>query len=269
MTAFTLGSSGTGCYPLAKSNVTRLSHCRGTKTGNSMARILVIEDEEDLQRVLDYNLRQAGHEVLGVKRGDEGLRLAREAKPDLVLLDLMLPDISGTEICKALKDTSGTRSIPVIMLTARGEEIDRVVGFELGADDYVVKPFSVRELLLRIQAILRRGKNDAPGDEQAMIEFGRLRIDREAHRIWVDEQEVELTALEFKLLLMLYDRRNRVQTRSALLDDVWGIQADITTRTVDTHVKRLREKLEAARDYVETVRGVGYRFVGSPDEAGS
>ena len=181
----------------------------------------------------------------------------------------MLPDISGTEICKALKDTSATRSIPVIMLTVRGEEIDRVVGFELGADDYVVKPFSVRELLLRIQAILRRGKSDAPGDEQAMIEFGRLRIDREAHRIWVDEQEVELTALEFKLLLMLYDRRNRVQTRSALLDDVWGIQADITTRTVDTHVKRLREKLEAARDYVETVRGVGYRFVGSPDEAGS
>jgi two-component system phosphate regulon response regulator PhoB len=152
------------------------------------------------------------------------------------------------------------------MLTAKGEEIDRVVGFELGADDYVVKPFSVRELLLRIQAILRRGRSD---DEELepMVEFGRLKIDRGAHRIWVEGVEIELTALEFKLLVTLYDRRNRVQTRSALLDDVWGIQADITTRTVDTHVKRLREKLEAARDYVETVRGVGYRFVATPEEA--
>jgi two-component system phosphate regulon response regulator PhoB len=152
------------------------------------------------------------------------------------------------------------------MVTARGEEIDRVVGFELGADDYVVKPFSVRELLLRVQAVLRRGKSE-PMTPEALVEFGKLRIDRGAHRVWVDEQEIELTALEFRLLVTLYDRRNRVQTRSALLDDVWGIQADITTRTVDTHVKRLREKLEAARDYVETVRGVGYRFVGSPDEA--
>jgi two-component system phosphate regulon response regulator PhoB len=141
-----------------------------------------------------------------------------------------------------------------------------VVGFELGADDYVVKPFSVRELMLRIQAILRRGRNE---DEELepMVEFGRLKIDRGAHRIWVESVEIELTALEFKLLVTLYDRRNRVQTRSALLDDVWGIQADITTRTVDTHVKRLREKLEAARDYVETVRGVGYRFVATPEEA--
>jgi len=231
-----------------------------------MARILVIEDEEDLRQVLEYNLRQAGHEILAAKQGDEGLRLAREHRPDLVLLDLMLPDISGTEVCKALKDAPPTRAIPVIMLTARGEEIDRVVGFELGADDYVVKPFSVRELLLRIQAILRRGKTESR-DDSALVEFGKLRIDREAHRVWVDGVEIELTALEFKLLVMLYERRNRVQTRSALLDDVWGIQADITTRTVDTHVKRLREKLEAARDYVETVRGVGYRFVGSPDEA--
>jgi two-component system phosphate regulon response regulator PhoB len=141
------------------------------------------------------------------------------------------------------------------------------VGFELGADDYVVKPFSVRELILRIAAVLRRGRG-APEEGQRVVEFGRLRIDREAHKVWVDELEIDLTALEFKLLVTLYDRRNRVQTRTALLDDVWGIQADITTRTVDTHVKRLREKLEAARDYVETVRGVGYRFVASPAEAG-
>jgi two-component system, OmpR family, phosphate regulon response regulator PhoB len=233
-----------------------------------MARILIVEDEQDLQQVLDYNLRQSGHDVLSARRGEDGIRLARDERPDLVLLDLMLPDMSGTQVCKTLKDGQGTRSIPVVMLTARGEEIDRVVGFELGADDYVVKPFSVRELLLRINAVLRRGKSDRPGPE-LIIEFGCLRVDREAHRLWVSGVEVELTALEFKLLLTLYDRRNRVQTRAALLDDVWGIQADITTRTVDTHVKRLREKLEDARDYVETVRGVGYRFVASPDEAGT
>ncbi|HEY8945935.1 MAG TPA: response regulator [Polyangiaceae bacterium] len=231
-----------------------------------MAKILIVEDEPDLQQVLEYNLKQAGHDVLTAKLGQDGLRLAREQHPELVLLDLMLPDISGTEVCKALKESGATRQIPVLMVTARGEEIDRVVGFEIGADDYVVKPFSVRELLLRVQAVLRRGRNE-PSAPETFVEFGRLRIDRGAHRVWVQGAEVELTALEFKLLVTLYDRRNRVQTRSALLDDVWGIQADITTRTVDTHVKRLREKLEAARDYVETVRGVGYRFIGSPDEA--
>jgi two-component system phosphate regulon response regulator PhoB len=231
-----------------------------------MAKILIVEDEPDLQHVLEYNLKQAGHEPMVAKLGSEGLRIAREQHPDLVLLDLMLPDCMGTEVCKQLKEDPTMRSTAVIMLTARGEEIDRVVGFELGADDYVVKPFSVRELLLRIQAILRRGKPEAKSSEPT-VEFGRLRIDRGAHRIWVDATEVELTALEFRLLVTLYDRRNRVQTRSALLDDVWGIQADITTRTVDTHVKRLREKLEGARDYVETVRGVGYRFVATPEEA--
>jgi two-component system phosphate regulon response regulator PhoB len=230
-----------------------------------MARILVIEDEQDLRQVLEYNLKQAGHEVLVAASGQEGLRLARDERPDLVLLDLMLPDVSGTEICKALKEAPDTKRIRVAMVTARGEEIDRVVGFELGADDYIVKPFSVRELLLRIQAILRRGQS-AEQEADPSIRFGCLQIDRGAHRVWVDDQEIELTALEFKLLLTLYERRNRVQTRAVLLDDVWGIQADITTRTVDTHVKRLREKLDRARDYVETVRGVGYRFVGSPDE---
>jgi len=233
-----------------------------------MAKILVVEDERDLRQVLDYNLAQAGHEVLLAETGTEGLSLAREQRPDLILLDLMLPDLAGTEVCKSLKDTPATRSVPVVMVTAKGEEIDRVVGFELGADDYIVKPFSVRELLLRVQAILRRRQPEARPSE-ALIEFGVLKIDREAHRLWVEGTEIELTALEFKLLVTLYERRNRVQTRAALLDDVWGIQADITTRTVDTHVKRLREKLDRARDYVETVRGVGYRFVGSPGEAHS
>ena len=231
-----------------------------------MAKILVVEDEQDLLQVLEYNLKQAGHEVVSTKLGRDAVRLAREQRPDVVLLDLMLPDVAGTEVCKILKEGAQTKSIPVLMVTARGEEIDRVVGFELGADDYVVKPFSVRELLLRVQAVLRRGRLE-PLVAETLVEFGRLRIDRGAHRVWVDALEVELTALEFRLLVTLYDRRNRVQTRSALLDDVWGIQADITTRTVDTHVKRLREKLEAARDYVETVRGVGYRFVGTPEEA--
>jgi two-component system phosphate regulon response regulator PhoB len=227
-----------------------------------MARILVIEDERDLQQVLAYNLRQAGHDVTTASGGQEGLRLAREEPPDLVLLDLMLPDLPGTEVCRALKREAATQGAAVVMVTAKGEEIDRVVGFELGADDYVVKPFSVRELLLRVQAILRRSWSEQP--IAPTFEFGCLRVDREAHRVWVHNKEVELTALEFKLLTTLHDRRNRVQTRGALLSDVWGIDADITTRTVDTHVKRLREKLGDAGEYIETVRGVGYRFADAP-----
>jgi len=227
-----------------------------------MARILVIEDEADIRRVLDYNLRSAGHEVLSAEQGREGLSLVREERPDLVLLDLMLPDVSGTEVCRAIKDDPSSRAIPVIVLTARSEEIDRVVGFELGADDYVTKPFSVRELILRIRAVLRRSESRPA--EARTIEFGNLRIDRDAHRIWVDGEEVELTAIEFELLVTLYDRRNRVQSRAALLDHVWGMDTKISMRTVDAHVKRLREKMGAARDYVETVRGVGYRFAETP-----
>jgi two-component system phosphate regulon response regulator PhoB len=228
-----------------------------------MAQILVIEDERDLQQVLAYNLRQAGHQVRAAMTAQEGLRLAREERPDLILLDLMLPDLPGTEVCKTIKKDPQTKDVLVVMVTAKGEEIDRVVGFELGADDYVVKPFSVRELLLRIQAILRRSAGEAEAGQA--VTFGRLRIDRDAHRVWVSGEEVQLTALEFKLLTTLHDRKNRVQSRGALLSDVWGIEADITTRTVDTHVKRLREKLGPAGDYIETVRGVGYRFADSPE----
>ncbi len=231
-----------------------------------MATILVIEDEPDLREVLGFNLKQAGHSVLSTALGEEGLALASSDRPDLILLDLMLPDLQGTEVCKRLKSDPSTKRIPVVMLTARGEELDRVVGFEIGAEDYIVKPFSVRELLLRLQAILRRSR-PAEAESERYVEFGLLRMDRDAHRVWVGDSEIELTALEFRLLLTLYERRSRVQTRGALLDDVWGIQADITTRTVDTHVKRLREKLAEARNYIETVRGVGYRFCGSPEEA--
>jgi two-component system, OmpR family, phosphate regulon response regulator PhoB len=229
-----------------------------------VARILVIEDEQDLQKILDYNLRKAGHEVLQALRGSDGLEQGKRAHPDLILLDLMLPDLQGTEICKSLKSDPETKDIPVIMLTAKGEEIDRVLGFELGADDYVVKPFSVRELILRIQVVLKRKD---PGSEPSTIRFGCLRIDPDAHRVWVEEEEVRLTITEFRLLLTLCERRNRVQARITLLEDVWGMDAEAETRTVDTHVKRLREKLGKAEAYIETVRGAGYRFIGNPPEA--
>lgn len=232
-----------------------------------MARVLVIEDESDLQEILRYNLGQAGHDVRVAGTGREGLRLATTELPDIILLDLMLPDLAGTEICKSLRSNAATRHIHIVMITAKGEEIDRVVGFELGADDYVVKPFSNRELLLRIESVLRRRAKDEAPDDQAR--FGVLRIHRAAHRVWSAEQEIELTATEFKLLVTLFDRQNRVQTRDTLLADVWGIEAEVTTRTVDTHVKRLREKLGEAGQYIETVRGVGYRFSETPDDTPS
>ena len=231
-----------------------------------MSRILVIEDERDLQQILAYNLRKDGHEVMQALDGLEGLRTAKAQKPDMVLLDLMLPDLPGTEVCKALKADPSTRDIPILMLTAKGEEIDRVLGFELGAEDYVVKPFSVRELLLRVQAILRRVQSAKTPSSDNAITFGLLRIDNAAHRTWVSDHEIQLTSIEFRLLGTLFERRNRVQTRASLLEDVWGLQADTETRTVDTHVKRLREKLGLAESYIETVRGIGYRFKASPEE---
>jgi two-component system phosphate regulon response regulator PhoB len=230
-----------------------------------MARILVVEDEADLREILGYNLSHAGHQVKLVSRGKEGLAVARAERPEVVLLDLMLPDLSGSDVCRAIKQDPTLRSTRVIMVTAKGEEIDRVVGFELGADDYVVKPFSVRELLLRVQAVLRRtGEHEVA----QVFELGDLKVDREAHRAWVAGEEVTLTALELKLLVTLCDRRGRVQTRERLLSDVWGIDADVTTRTVDTHVKRLREKLGKMGDVIETVRGVGYRFSDDPQRPG-
>ncbi|GMV40713.1 MAG: DNA-binding response regulator [Myxococcales bacterium] len=226
--------------------------------------ILLVDDEADLCEILEYNLQREGFRTRVATSGRQALDLAAlEPPPDLVILDLMLPDISGTEVCRRLRMADRTRHVPVMMLTARSDEIDRVVGFEVGADDYVVKPFSTRELLLRVKAILRRAHpSDEPASEQS---FGRLRLDQAAHRVWVDEDEVVLTALEFRLLATFMVRRGRVQTRDMLLSDVWGIDAEITTRTVDTHVKRLREKLGEAGAYVETIRGVGYRFRSRPD----
>lgn len=229
--------------------------------------VLVIEDEVDLATTLEYNLRLEGFQVRMAHSGRDGIAAAMaEPVPDVIVLDLMLPDLSGTEICRQLREHDATRKTPVIMCTAKGEEIDRVVGFELGADDYVVKPYSIRELILRVRALLRRAQ---PSDsEPPLATFGRLKVDREAHRIWVDQREVDLTALEFRLLQALFSRRGRVQTREALLSDVWGIVADVTTRTVDTHIKRLREKLGDAGSYIETLRGVGYRLTADPDSSG-
>lgn len=230
--------------------------------------ILIVEDEQDLVSTLEYNLEREGFETQSAMNGSDGLALAEaEPHPDLVLLDLMLPDVSGTEVCRRIRENPDTANIPVIMLTAKGEEIDRVVGFEVGADDYVVKPFSVRELVLRVKAILRRAR-EIPDDEDSAEEelvFGEIRIDIPAHRVLVEDDEVRLTALEFKLLTTFIERKGRVQTRDVLLSDVWGIDADVMTRTVDTHVKRLREKLGEAGDYIETIRGVGYRFRARPD----
>lgn len=229
------------------------------------ALVMVVDDEEDLVSTLEFNLRREGYATRTALNGDTAMRLTGEDPvPDLVLLDLMLPDVPGTEICRRLKQENRTRHIPIIMLTAKGEEIDRVIGLEVGADDYVVKPFSVRELMLRVRAILRRTHNSEPPHSERR--FADLRVDTDAHRVWVGAFEVILTALEFKLLLMLLDRRGRVQTRERLLEEVWQMPGELTTRTVDTHVKRLRQKLGHAGDYIETVRGVGYRFLDRPRE---
>ena len=225
--------------------------------------ILVVEDEPDILDLVQFNLREAGFDTVAAQDGERALELLRQRIPDLVLLDLMLPGVPGTEICRQLKSSPRTRNVPVIMVTARGEEVDRVVGFELGADDFVTKPFSMRELVLRTRAVLRRG---AHGETDVLQDrVGPLRIDPEAHRVFVAHEEVALTALEFKLLSTFVSRVGRLQTRAALLRDVWNLSGDLQTRTVDTHIKRLREKLGAGRDLIETVRGSGYRMV-DPDE---
>jgi two-component system phosphate regulon response regulator PhoB len=223
-----------------------------------MATILLVEDDHAIRRIVQASLDQAGHEVVPAETGEKGLRLAQGGGIDLVLLDIALPDVPGTDICRELKRAPETSRIPIVFLTGRGDEVDRVVGFELGASDYVVKPFSVRELTLRVNAVLRR--STARTTTSALLEIGCLRINEEGHRVWVDGKEIELTLLEFRLLVALFENRHRVQSRSLLLDGVWGLDIGITTRTVDTHVKRLRDKLGRAGDYIQTVRGIGYRF---------
>ncbi len=232
-----------------------------------MASILLVDDERDLLSLLDFNLRAAGFETVLARSGEEALSHLRLHVPDIVLLDLMLPDLPGTELCRRIKADPRTRHVPVVMLTAKGDEVDRVVGFELGADDYVTKPFSVREVVLRVKAVLRRAAAGGRASEAPRASVGPIRVDPEAHRAFVDGEEIQLTPLEFRLLTTFMARLGRVQSRERLLEDVWEMSSELETRTVDTHVKRLREKLGSGRDLLETVRGIGYRLV-DPSEKG-
>jgi two-component system phosphate regulon response regulator PhoB len=227
--------------------------------------LLIVEDEPDLASTLAWNFEREGFRATTAGTGAAALAELERAQPDLIVLDVMLPDLSGFEVCRRVRAVPALKHVPILMLTARGEEIDRVVGFEVGADDYVVKPFSVRELVLRVRALLRRAQPPAESDARpATRRFGVLELDDEGHRALVSGEEVALTALELKLLKTLFDRKGRVQTRETLLNDVWGLDKDVSERTVDTSVKRLREKLGAAGAYVETLRGVGYRLLARP-----
>jgi two-component system phosphate regulon response regulator PhoB len=221
-------------------------------------RILLIEDEPDIAEVLQYNLEKEGFKVDTARRGDTGLDAVRSDVPDLIVLDLMLPGIDGLELARLLKREPGTARIPVVMLTARGEEVDRIVGLELGADDYISKPFSPREVVLRVKAVLRRHRPDEGAAER--LELGGIQLDLAGHQLRVRGEEIPLTATEFRLLRLLMERNGRVQTRGQLLSDVWGYAEDIDSRTVDTHIRRLRRKLGPEADRIETVIGVGYRL---------
>src|SRR5213596_4308271 len=218
-------------------------------------RMLIIEDESDVADLLALSLRKAGFNTSAVADGATGLQNARDNRPDFIILDLMLPKMSGLEVCKILKSDTATSHTPILMLTAKAEEIDRIVGLEFGADDYVTKPFSPREIVLRIRAILRRAET-----ANESLSAGPISIDPARHKVRVNGRQVHLTSLEFKLLRVLMQRRGRVQERDRLLNEVWGYESVIDTRTVDTHVRRLREKLGKAGEMVETVRGFGYRL---------
>jgi two-component system phosphate regulon response regulator PhoB len=222
-------------------------------------KILVVDDEPEAIELVAFNLKQAGFDVASAADGAEALKKARALQPSLIVLDLMLPEMDGLEVCKILRREPATKAIPIIMLTAKAAEIDRVLGLELGADDYLTKPFSPRELVLRVKKVLQRGR--AEGDEEKTMKFGDLLIDTPRHLVSWRGKAIELTATEFKLLSVLARRRGRVQSRDALLRDVWEYDSLIDTRTVDTHMRRLREKLGPAAKFLDTVRGVGYRFV--------
>jgi two-component system phosphate regulon response regulator PhoB len=223
-------------------------------------RIYLVEDEPDIAEVLRFNLEKAAFEVELFRRGDAALEAVRSRPPDLIVLDLMLPGLDGLEVTRLLKRDAATSAIPLVMLTAKGEEVDRIVGLELGADDYIPKPFSPREVVLRIKAVLRRRSSESGEEERLGV--GSVRLDPAAHRVEVRGREIQLTATEFRLLKVLLERRGRVQTRSRLLTDVWGYAEDVDSRTVDTHVRRLRRKLGPEADRIETVIGVGYRLRG-------
>ncbi len=225
------------------------------------ARVLVVEDEPDIAALVAYQLAHAGYQVRTANDGREALAVVASDPPDLILLDLMLPGTSGTDVLRVLRSRKETAQTPVIVLTARGGEDDRVEGFELGADDYIAKPFSPKELVLRVKAVLRRSAATGRSPTRSrVLRAGTLAVDIDANRVTVAGADVELTPKEFQLLVILIERRGRTQSRSALLETVWDTTADIETRTVDMHVGRLRAKLGSAGDLIETVRGFGYRF---------
>lgn len=221
-------------------------------------KILVVDDEPEAVELVEFNLKSSGYDVITAADGAEALKQARSASPHLIVLDLMLPEVDGLEVCKMLRRDAATSAIPIVMLTAKAAEIDRVLGLELGADDYLTKPFSPRELLLRIKNILQRGRT--PAKESQVFKISDLVIDTPRHHVSWRGKAIELTATEFKLLVLLAQRRGRVQSRDQLLKDVWEYNSLIDTRTVDTHMRRLREKLGPAGKFLDTVRGVGYRF---------
>lgn len=221
-------------------------------------KILVADDEPDVLNLVSANLRAAGFEVLNAEDGPTALSLARSQPPNLLVLDLMLPGMSGLEVCRSLKADPVTSSIPIIMLTAKAEEVDRIVGLELGADDYVTKPFSPRELVLRVKNVLRRGDKSATAGD--FLSLHQIVLDRARFQVTVAGSSVDFTATELKLLTLLMERRGRVQSRETLLNEVWGYESAIDTRTVDTHIRRVREKLGSEADCIETVRGFGYRI---------
>ena len=222
------------------------------------AKILIVEDEPDIRDTLNYNFDKEGFKVLSSPNGKSALKLLEKHDPDIVILDLMLPDISGLDLCRQIKNDKKLSNTSIIMLTAKSEEVDRIVGFELGADDYVTKPFSVRELILRVKVLMK--KHTSSEDKDKSITLGSIYMNLDAHEVQINKEDITLTALEFKLLKHLLLRKGRVQTRDQLLGDVWGYSSEVTTRTVDTHIKRLREKLGVVADYIQTIRGVGYKF---------
>jgi phosphate regulon transcriptional regulator PhoB len=225
-----------------------------------MSKILIVDDEPDITEIVKYNLEKEGFRTIIVRDGNEALQSTRNNAPDLIILDLMLPGINGLEVCRILKRNPETENIPIIMLTAKTEESDRVVGLEMGADDYMTKPFSVRELAARVRTVLRRVERERAEKPKPIMKFKNLTIDALRHEVMSDGKKIDLTSTEFKLLSCLASNAGILISRDRLLDVVWGVEIAIETRTVDVHIKRLREKLKSAGKYIVTIRGEGYRF---------
>jgi len=227
---------------------------------NNGAKILIIDDEPDLTDLVAFNLKARGFTVETLNNPNAGIGVARSFLPNLVILDVMMPDISGIQLCRMFRADPALKNVPIIFLTAKTEEDDRIQGLETGADDYICKPFSTKELVLRVESLLRRSSSGEQSAAGALLSAGKIVLDVTRHVVTISGKPVELTAMEFKFLHLLMSRRGRAQTREHLLVSVWNYETDIETRTIDTHVRRLREKLGGEASWIETIRGVGYRF---------